>query len=236
VILCDEWSPAQVKAFRLMVNRSVTWADWDLEVVAIEIAELKGLDFDLNLTGLDRLEIDQMLFGNAEEEPEEEVPEPTQDAVTRTGDLWVCGPHRVLCGDATSGDNVTRLLGSVTPRLMVTDPPYGVAYDPAWRERAGLGHQRQTGIVANDDRVDWAQAYGLFAGDVAYVWHAGVHAAAVALSLESVGFQIRSQIIWAKQSLVLSRGDYHWQHEPCWYAVREGKTSKWSGDRKQSML
>jgi DNA modification methylase len=236
VILCDEWSEAQVKAFRLMVNRSATWAEWDLELVALEIRELKDLDFNLDLTGFDRLEIDQLLFGNPEEEPEAEVPELPQAAVTRPGDLWFLGPHRVLCGDATSADEVGRLLGPATPLLMVTDPPYGIQYDPMWRERAGLGRQRQTGTVANDDRVDWAPAYRLFPGDVAYVWHAGLHAGEVAAGLESVGLRIRSQIIWAKQNFALSRGDYHWQHEPAWYAVREGKRSNWSGDRTQSTL
>jgi DNA modification methylase len=88
------------------------------------------------------------------------------------GDLWICGRHRVQCGDATSAENVTRLLNGRSPALMVTDPPYGVDYDPMWREAAGLGKQRQTGAVANDDRVDWSEAYALFPGDVAYVWHA----------------------------------------------------------------
>jgi DNA modification methylase len=119
---------------------------------------------------------------------------------------------------------------------MATDPPYGVDYDPAWRERAGLGRQRQTGTVVNDQQVDWSAAYQLFPGDVAYVWHAGVHAAAVAAGLETAGFRIRAQIIWAKQHFALSRGDYHWQHEPCWYAVRESKSSNWCGDRTQSTL
>jgi DNA modification methylase len=235
VILCDEWSEAQVKAFRLLVNRSATWADWELGLVGLEIEELKGLDFDLNLTGFDRLEIDQILAGDGEP-PQEETGELPQEPVTRLGDLWLCGPHRVLCGDATSSEQVAHLLGSAIPFLMVTDPPYGVEYDPAWRERAGLGPQRQTGTVANDDRVDWEMAYRLFPGDVAYVWHAGVHAAEVAAGLQRAGLGIRSQIIWAKPSLVLSRGDYHWQHEPCWYAVREGRKSNWSGDRKQSTL
>ncbi len=119
---------------------------------------------------------------------------------------------------------------------MVTDPPYGISLDPNWRERAGLGTIRQTGTVANDDRVDWTEAYQLFPGDVAYIWHAGIHAAEVARNIEAAGFKIRSQIIWAKQHFALSRGDYHWQHEPCWYAVREGKSSNWQGDRKQSTL
>ena len=79
-------------------------------------------------------------------------------------------------------------------------------------------------------------AYRLFPGDVAYVWHAGLHAGEVAVGLEAVGLRIRSQIIWAKQNFALNRGDYHWQHEPCWYAVREGKPSNWSGDRTQSTV
>jgi DNA modification methylase len=111
-----------------------------------------------------------------------------------------------------------------------------VEYDPTWRERAGLGRTQQTGLVKNDDRVDWTDAYKLFLGDVAYVWHAGVHAAEVAAGLEAAGFRIRTQILWVKQHFALSRGDYHWQHEPCWYAVREGKSSSWCGDRKQSTV
>lgn len=128
------------------------------------------------------------------------------------------------------------LLGTSVPNLMVTDPPYGVSYDPMWREEAGLGAPRQVGKVLNDERVDWSAAYALFPGNVAYVWHAGIYTVAVAQSLESSGFEIRSQIIWAKQHFALSRGHYHWQHEPCWYAVRQGQAAGWRGDRKQSTL
>jgi len=236
VILCDEWTPAQVKAFRLLVNRSVNWAEWDEQLVALEIEELKGLDFDLSLTGFDPVEIDEFLFGIEDENPDSDVPELSQQAVTQLGDVWLCGEHRILCGDSTSDVAVSAVLNGAIPALMVTDPPYGVDYDPNWRERAGLGRQRQTGTVVNDQQVDWSAAYQLFPGDVAYVWHAGVHTAAVAAGLEAAGFRIRSQIIWAKQHFALSRGDYHWQHEPCWYAVREGKPANWCGDRTQSTL
>jgi hypothetical protein len=105
-----------------------------------------------------------------------------------------------------------------------------------WRQGAGLGRTQQTGLVKNDDRVDWTEAYRLFTGDVAYVFRAGVHAAEVAAGLEAVGFRIRAQIVWVKGHFALSRGDYHWQHEPCWYAVREGKSSNRCGDRKQSTV
>ena len=110
VILCDEWSDAQVKAFRLMANRSSSWAEWDLELVALELQDLKTLDFDLSLTGFDAVEIDEMLFGEEEKKEDEVVPELAAEAVTRTGDLWLCGSHRVLCGDATSSETVATLL------------------------------------------------------------------------------------------------------------------------------
>lgn len=232
VILCDEWTEAQVKAFRLLVNQSANWAEWDCELVALELGELQVINFDLTLTGFDTPEIDDILFRPKQAEPEDAAPEPPVEAVTQPGDLWVCGAHRVLCGDATSAESVSRLIGSATPALMVTETPSGVDCDPAWRARAG----RQTGTVANDRQVDWVAAYRLFTGDVAYVWHAGVHAAEVARGLEACGFHIRSQIIWAKQHFARSPGDYHWQHEPCWYAVREGKSSGWCGDASQSTL
>jgi DNA modification methylase len=235
VIVCDDWTAAQVKAFRLMANRSASWAEFDLELVALEIQELNAIDFNLDLTGFTPVEIDGFLFGE-QTEPEESIPAPPNDAVTRLGDLWLLGSHKVLCGDATSAEAVNRLLDSVMPVAMVTDPPYGVEYDPIWRGLAGLGRPRQTGTVANDDRVDWSPAFKLYRGDVAYVWHAGVHAAEVAASLEAAGLRIRAQIIWSKQHFALGRGDYHWAHEPAWYCVREGKRSNWCGDRKQSTI
>ena len=236
VILCDDWSPAQVKAFRLLVNRSATWADWDLEHVSFELAELKLSDFNLELTGFDGFEIDSMLGINSNDQEADSVPELPINPVSRPGDLWQCGPHRVLCGDATSSTDVARLLGLTLPSVMITDPPYGVDYDPRWREQAGLGVQRQTGTVQNDDCVDWTAAYQLFPGDVAYVWHAGVHAAEVAAGILAAGFCLRSQIIWAKQHFAMSRGHYHWQHEPCWYAVRRDRSARWRGGRKQSTV
>jgi ParB-like chromosome segregation protein Spo0J len=122
VILCDEWTPAQVKAFRLMVNRSVTWADWDEELVALELQEIQESDLDLSLTGFDPGEIDKLLALEDEEVANTAPPLP-ELPVSRLGDLWLLGPHRVLCGDATNPEAVARLLGERKPRLMVTDPP-----------------------------------------------------------------------------------------------------------------
>ena len=152
------------------------------------------------------------------------------------GDLVALGPHRLLCGDATSADDVDRVLAGVPPALMTTDPPYGVQYTPAWRHDVYPGQRTAVGRVVNDDRADWTDAWRLFTGDVAYVFHAGLRAATVAASLEAAGFDLRSQIIWVKQHFALSRGHYHWGHEPAWYAVRRGATARWCGDRQQSTV
>jgi hypothetical protein len=136
VILCDEWTPAQVKAFRLLVNRSATWADWDEELLAIELMDLQTSDYDLALTGFETQEIDALTLNDA---PEEDIVVPVPiTPVSCTGDLWLLGPHRVLCGDATNAEMVSRLLGERKPLLMVSDPPYGIELDSEWRDRAGL--------------------------------------------------------------------------------------------------
>src|SRR5690349_15827050 len=135
VIPCDGWTDAQVKAFRLMVNRSVSWADWDLDALEIEFAELKALNFDLTLTGFDQREIDA--FTLTTDPTEDELPPLPEIPTSRTGDLWLCGQHRVFCGDTTQPESVAKSLGQLLPFLMVTDPPYGISLDMEWRDRAG---------------------------------------------------------------------------------------------------
>jgi len=153
------------------------------------------------------------------------------------GDCVALGHHSLLCGDSTNAADVARLLGDARPLLMVTDPPYGVDYEPTWRTRAGVNlNPHKLGAVTNDDRADWTEAWRLFPGDVAYVWHAGLKASIVQASLEHAGFAMRAQIIWAKDRLALSRGDYHWQHEPCWYGIRRDGTGHRTEDRSQSTL
>jgi len=241
VILCDEWTPAQVRAFRLMVNRSVTWAAWDEELLALELQELKESDFDLSLTGFDPGEIDSLLALEDDERANTAPPLP-ETPVSRVGDLWVCGKHRVLCGDATSAEVVARLLAERKPRLMVTDPPYGIELDSEWRDRAGLngcgpaeasymkhrteGHTNTS--ISSDTRADWSDAFALVPSlDVAYVWHASKFTREVLDGLLRIGFLYHQQIIWNKGRTVLTRTHYWFQHEPCWY-VRK-KNAPWLG-------
>jgi DNA modification methylase len=166
---------------------------------------------------------------------ENAVVEPGPTDIVR-GELLVLGRHRLLCGDATCAGDVRRLLDGGIPVLLESDPPYGVNYDPAWRHQANPSQRTAVGRVANDDRAGWRAAWDLFPGDVAYVWHAALKASTVAADLEAAGFTIRSQIIWRKQHFALSRGNFHWAHEPAWYAVRKNATSHWQGDRTQTTV
>jgi len=236
------WSPEQKRAYVIADNKLALNADWDSALLTLELGDLKAAGFDLGLMGFGEIEANE-LFARAALKAgltaEDETPELPVQPVSRHGDVWMLGNHRLGCGDATDAAVVERLLAGAKPHLMVTDPPYGVDYDPEWRLKAGvnLPHQvRAEGVVSNDHRADWRAAWDLFEGDAAYVWHGGLHSGAVERSLIDAGFVMRSQIIWAKQSLVIGRGDYHWQHEPCWYAVRKGRTGHWQGDRKQATI
>jgi len=243
VMVARGWSEEDRRLYTLADNRLAEIAEWDPEMLRIEIGELRA-DFgieDMSLIGFsaeDLAEIlpDALIDTTGGLTDPDDVPEVPETPVTRPGDVWILGKHRLLCGDSTVATDVEKVLHGVTPLLMCTDPPYGVEYDPSWRNQVGAAKTKRTGKVLNDDRADWREAWVLFPGDVAYVWHGALHAATVAESLEAAGFTIRSQIIWAKERLVLSRGDYHWQHEPAWYAVKKTGKGHWAGDRKQTTL
>jgi len=210
VIVLEHLDEAQRRALVIADNKLAENAGWDEELLRVELAALDDLDFDLDLTGFSDEELENLL-GNpdlalGEAEGEDDIPEPPEDPVSRPGDLWLLGNHRLLCGDATVATDVERVLGNVKPLLMVTDPPYGVEYDPGWRNQTGGSATKRTGKVLNDDRADWREAWDLFPGDVAYVWHGALHAATVAESLEAAGFNVRSQIITRRIRLPEKRG------------------------------
>lgn len=198
----------------------------------------------------------RLLQGLGSKRPLKADPDDVPDVPTQTdialGDVWALGDHRVACGDATDPAIVGRLLEGVAPRLLNTDPPYGVSLDPTWRdglynyfgpaeqpymvEHARIeGHRNTT--LSGDTRTDWSAAYALVPSlEVGYVWHAGVFAAQVAAGLLGIGFEIASQVIWDKGLFAMSRGWYHWGHEPCWVVRKPGVANLYIGTRNQSTV
>jgi DNA modification methylase len=239
VMVARGWSEEETRAYRLADNQLAARASWDFEQLRNEVHELGFADFDVNLIGFEPDQLETILagLGSSGLTDPDSVPEVPAQPVTQPGDLWLLGDHRVGCGDSTNSADVARVLAGTEPHLMVTDPPYGVSYDPSWRSRRKRsGGKLAQGKVLNDDRADWREAYALFPGDVAYVWHGALHGDVSAADLAGCGLQPRAQIIWSKQHFTLGRGDYHWKHETCWYAVRDGKTSHWQGDRTQTTV
>lgn len=238
VIQIGHLTRAQKKAYVLAHNKIAIEAGWDKDLLRIELEELKDAGFNVALTGFDTKEIEAYLNPEVINEglvDENSIPTLNHDSLVSRGDTWLLGNHRLRCGDSTNPLDVQELCKEFKPNLMVTDPPYGVNYAPEWREDAGkrVG-EKSLGKVENDHEMDWTDAYSLFTGNIGYVWHAGLYSADICTHLRNCGFEVISQIIWVKQHFAISRGDYHWQHEPCWYVVRKGKNHHWQGARDQS--
>lgn len=237
------WSATQKRAYVLADNKLAENAAWDTDLLKIELSDLGGDGFELSLLGFNGDELAALLADKTEglTDPDD-VPDLAEAVISVAGTTWTLGRHRLRCGDSTKADDVAALLNGVEPHLMVTDPPYGVEYDANWRNEVDRANGKPygasaVGVVENDDRADWSDAWALFPGDVAYVWCApGPLNCKVHDSLESSGIMPRMQIVWAKSQLVIGRGHYHIQHENCWYAVRKGAIGHWSGDRKQTTV
>jgi DNA modification methylase len=235
VVVLRGLTELQRRQLVLADNRIALNAGWDVEMLKLELSDLSGLGADLSALGFTAKELSRALTRVEEGlTNEDEVPEIAEVAVSRPGDIWLLGDHRIACGDSRDAGLVRSLLAGIAPQLMVTDPPYGVEYDPEWRHRRGVNNSARTGKIKNDEIADWTPTWTLYPGEIAYVWHGALRSTIVAESLARSGFTIRAQIIWAKERLVMRQGDYHWQHEPCWYAVR--KKGNWTGDRKQTTL
>lgn len=262
VIDVSGWSELERKAFIISDNRIAANAGWDEKLLALEAGDLKLGGLDMSLLGFAESELRALARKAVVDGADpDDVPAAPKKAVTKLGDVWVLGEHRLLCGDSTIEADVKACLAGARPHLMVTDPPYGVNYDAEWRHKAGVNNRKAaTGKVLNDDRADWTPTWKLFPGTVCYIWHGALHAGTVQQSLIAAGFQIRAQIVWVKTRPVLGRGSYHWQHEPAWYAdrgitqddgwqprfepmhelaeyaVKEGARSDYDGGRKQSTV
>jgi DNA modification methylase len=239
---------AKAKAYAIADNRAGELASWDDDLLA---QTLSGIDESLRAAcGFSSAELERLCkaAGGGGGDPDE-VPETPAEPTAKRGDLFILGQHRLLCGDSTNADDVRRVLDGAQPRLLLTDPPYGVSLDMEWRDRAGLNGlgpaessylQRGAGhtntAISGDTKADWSDAFELVPSlDTAYVWHASAYSVEVGLGLRRIGFEIKQQIIWRKPHFVLSRQHYHWQHEPCWYARKDG-AAKFRGSRDQSTI
>ncbi len=246
----------QARLLNLALNRIS--GSWDEQLLARLLADLQAdTDLDLSLSGFAEDELKELLRSlDAREKAdrsevfdfETALEEATRAPRTQPGDLWQLGEHRLLCGDATKPEDVSRLLGGGEPTLLTTDPPYGVSLDPTWRDGVynalgpaeqpylrTKGHRNTT--ISGDTRVDWSEAFALVPSlEVGYVWHAGVHAAAVAEGLLGIGFEIVAQVIWDKGLFAMGRSWYHWAHEPCWVVRRKGAKVPFLGERNQATI
>jgi DNA modification methylase len=242
---------AEADAYALADNKLAEISGWEEKGLAEVQRKIATADADLlRIAGWSENELAKLrdaLAENGDGAAEGDVQDPTEELrkkwQTDEGQLWLIPSrstpgrvHRIMCGDSMNAQHIEKLRGADRWLLMVTDPPYGVEYDPTWRDDINRGSTKLTGAVLNDDVADWEPVWRMWAPQVAYVWHASIHSGVVARSLDNADLRRRSHIIWRKQHFQLSRGDYHWQHEPCWYAVQKGATSGWCGDRTQSTI
>lgn len=217
-------------------NAIASWAELDLKGINADIGELGP--FDIDLIGIKDFVVEPAEKDLGDEEATPEI----RETDIKLGDLFILGDHRLLCGDSTDAKQVERLMNGEKPILMVTDPPYGVEYDPNWREEAAkkglimnLGVKNK-GLVKNDDIVDWSQVWKSWDIPVVYCWHAAVKAWEVAKSFLENDYKIISQLVWVKPRFAISRQNYNWRHEPCWFVVKNKSTQHWIGPQNLSTV
>jgi DNA modification methylase len=240
VLLADDLSPEQIKAFRLLANRSATWADWDNELLGLELAELKDAGFDLDLTGFGDEELAALLGGNEMTGLTEDdtVPELPANPTTRTGDLWVLGNHRLLCGDSTVISDVEKLMNGQLADMAFTDPPYNVDYGNNAKDKM-RGKDRR---IMNDALgegfyqflYDACLNLLLVTKGACYVCMSSSELHTLQKAWIDAGGKWSTFIIWAKNTFTLGRADYQRQYEPILYGWKDGTQHFWCGDRDQS--
>ena len=240
VLVADDLTPSQIRAFRVLVNRSATWAEWDFEQLGLELSDLRALDIDLSLCGFDSAELDSIMAGlePAPDKDPDAAPPPPETPQTRPGELWLLGEHMLLCGDATIPADAERLAAALgRPADMVfTDPPYNVDY------------QGKAGKIKNDKMSDAAfEAFLLAAfrsmfalladGGAIYVARAETGSGtAFRAAFAGAGFKLAAVLIWIKNHFVLGRGDYHHRHEPILYGWKPTGPHRFFGGRAQTTV
>ena len=239
-VFADHLTEAQKKAYILADNRMAMDADWDEELLRVEIESLQGSDFDVSLTGFDEKELADLFSDPDEKNVKDDGFDLTaaleKAAFVERGDVWTVGKHRLMCGDATSAEDVAALMNGKKANLIVTDPPYNVAF------KSGSGLSIQNDSMKNDEFYTFL--YNSFAqmaahlekGGAAYVFHADTEGLNFRKAFIDAGFHLAGVCIWVKNSLVLGRSDYQWQHEPVLYGFLKNGKHPWYSDRKQTTI
>ena len=239
-VYADHLTEAQKKAYILADNRMALDAGWDEELLSVEMQELQELGFDLGLTGFDEKELTDLLGVDADGEAKEDDFDLSaaleKAAFVQRGDVWTVGRHKLMCGDATSAEDVSALMGDTKANLILTDPPYGVSFKSA----SGLTIQNDsmkneefyTFLLSSFQRM----AEHLEKGGSAYVFHADTEGLNFRKAFIDAGFHLAGCCIWVKDSLVLGRSDYQWQHEPVLYGFMQNGKHHWYSDRKQTTI
>ncbi|MBD5534083.1 MAG: site-specific DNA-methyltransferase [Lachnospiraceae bacterium] len=231
---------AQKKAYILADNRMALDAGWDEELLRIEIESLQGADFDVSLTGFGEDEIADLFSGDSEKDVKDDDFDLSaaleKAAFVERGDIWTVGRHRLMCGDATSAEDVAALMDGKKANLIVTDPPYNVAF------KSGSGLSIQNDSMKGDEFYTFlynsfsCMVEHLESGGAAYVFHADTEGLNFRKAFVDAGFHLAGVCIWVKNSLVLGRSDYQWQHEPVLYGFLKNGKHPWYSDRKQTTI
>jgi len=240
VHVATDLTPDQIRAYRIADNKSGELATWDFEILPIELAALQDSGFDMSVLAFDDTELAKLLDSDLQQgltDPDD-VPEPPEEPICRPGDLWSLDQHRLLCGDATDGGNMARLMGDLQADLLLTDPPYNVSYVGKTRDALTIENdamedaQFRSFLVSAFENADAAMRPGA----VFYVWHADSEGYNFRGACRDVGWQVRQCLIWAKSVMVMGRQDYQWKHEPCLYGWKSGAAHQWLSDRRQTTL
>jgi site-specific DNA-methyltransferase (adenine-specific) len=240
VMVATGWTDAQKRAYIIADNKLALNAGWDNEMLSLELGELGDLGFDLELTGFSDDEIKALSPEDVPEgltDPDDAPPLP-DTPITRPGDIWLMGNHRLLCGDSTSVDDVETLTDGQMVDMWLTDPPYNVAYE---------GKTNESLTIKNDSMGDdqfrqflrdsyTAADTVMKAGAVFYIWHSDFEGYNFRGAAKDAGWNTRQCLIWKKSSMVFGRQDYHCQHEPCLYGWKGGAAHLWASDRKQTTI
>ena len=244
-------SPSQIRAYVIADNKLAINAGWDDEMLKAELLTLQEEGFNTDLTGFSDEELNALLnleIIEGQTDPDE-VPEPPVEPVTKLGDIWVLGNHRLMCGDSTSIDNAKRLMHNSLADLLITDPPYNVALGmDETPEEAKKRNRRTDGLTIQNDKMndeDFLQflcdVYTtadtvMNEGAVFYIWHADSEGLNFRKAAFQAGWKIRQCLIWNKNSLIMGRQDYQWKHEPCLYGWKDGAAHYWGSDRTQTTI